>query len=102
MEWEAQLLEARVREQQEARWAAAEGYSAELEELEADFRGMVRRLRQSPTSSARDSGMGGSRRTLATGGGPMRDNTPKKLGVGYKTQWLPPSFKVDSGRALDV
>ena len=48
VEWEAQLLEARSREQQAARWAAAEGYSAEPEELEADFRGMVRRLRQSP------------------------------------------------------
>ena len=46
MEWEAQLLEARIREQQGARWAAAEGYS------EADFSGVVRRLRQSPLRRA--------------------------------------------------
>ena len=52
VEWEAQLLEARSREQQTARWAAAAGYSAEPEELEADFRGMVRRLRQSPLRRA--------------------------------------------------
>ena len=50
--WEARLLEAKSREQQAARWAAAEGYSVELEELEADFRGMVRRLRQSPLRRA--------------------------------------------------
>ena len=37
MEWEAQLREARFREQQGVRWAAAEGYSVEPVELEADF-----------------------------------------------------------------
>ncbi len=42
VEWEAQLREARFREQQGVRWAAAEGYSLEPEELEKDFRGGVR------------------------------------------------------------
>ena len=82
-----------------ARWAAAEGYSAELEELEADFRGLVRRLRQSPLPRATPVAPGELWRQVVD---PMRDNTPKKHGVGYQAQWLPPSFKVDSGRALDV
>ena len=34
------------------RWAAAEGYSLEPEELQKDFRGMVRCLRQSPLRRA--------------------------------------------------
>ena len=80
------------REQQGARWVAAEGYSAELEELEADFRGMVRRLRQSPLRRATpDSAAPGELwRQVAD---PMRDNTPKKNGIGYKAQWLAPFFQ---------
>ena len=73
------------------RWAAAEGYSLEPEELEKDFRGMVRRLRQSPLRRA-------TPRLAATGElwrqvvDPMRDNTPKKHGVGYKAQWIDSIF----------
>ena len=87
VEWEAQLREARFREQQEVRWAAAEGYSVEPEELEEDFRGMVRRLRQSPLRPATPSwaAPGELWRQVVD---PMRDNTPKKHGVGYKAQWL--------------
>ena len=102
MEWEAQLLEARIREQQEARWAAAEGYSAEPEELEADFRGMVRLLRQSPLRRATP-GWAAPGELWRQVVDPMRDNPPKKHGVGFtEPNALPPSFKVDSGRALDV
>ena len=92
MDWEAQLLEARRREQQAARWAAAEGYSAEPEELEADFRGMVRRLRQSPLRRATPgwAAPGELWRQVAD---PMRDNTPKKHGVGNKAQRLAPFFQ---------
>ena len=92
MEWEAQLLEARSREQQAARQAAAEGYSAEPEELEADFLGMVRRLRQSPLRRATPgwAAPGELWRQVAD---PMRDNTPKRHGVGYKAQWLAPFFQ---------
>ena len=87
MDWEAQLLEAKSREQQAARWAVAEGYSVEPEELEADFRGMVRRLRQSPLRRATPgwAARGEFWRQVAD---PMRDNTPKKHGVGHKAQWL--------------
>ena len=95
MEWEAQLLEARSREQQAARQAAAEGHSAEPEELEADFRGMVRPLRRATPGWAAP---GELWRQVAD---PIRDNTPKRHGVGYKNG-LPPSFKVASGRELDV
>ena len=92
MGWEARLLEAKSREQQAARWAAAEGYSVEPEELEADFRGMVRRLRQSPLRRATPgwAARGELWRQVAD---PMRDNTPKKRGVGYKAQWRAPFFQ---------
>ena len=62
VEWEAQQLEVRSREQQGARWPAAEGYSAEPEEQGS--------ASSTITSSARDSGLGGSRRTLPAGCGP--------------------------------
>ena len=90
VEREAQLLEARSREQQAARWAAAEGYSAEPEELEADFRGMVGRLRQSLLRRATPgwAAPGELWRQVAD---PMRDNTPKKHGVG--AQWMAPFFR---------
>ena len=89
VEWEGQLLAARSREQQAARWAAAEGYSEETEELEADVRCMVRRLRRSPFRRATPgwAAPGELWRQVAD---PMRDNTPKKHGVGYKAQRLAP------------
>ena len=92
MEWEAQQREARFREQQGVRWAAAEGYSLEPEELEKDFRGMVRRLRQSPLRRAtpRWAAPGELWRQVVD---PIRDNTPKKHGVGYKAHWLAPFFQ---------
>ena len=92
VDWEAQLLEAKSREQQAARWAVAEGYSVEPEEPEPDFRGMVRRLRQSPLRRATPgwAARGELGRQVAD---PMRDNTPKKHGVGYKAQWLAPFFQ---------
>ena len=70
----------------------------EPEELEEDFRGMVR-LRQSPLRRATPSWAAPSElwRQVVE---PMRDNTPKKHGVGYKAQWVASFFKVDSGRAL--
>ena len=92
MEWEAQLLEARFREQQEARWAATERYLAEPEELEADFRGMVRRLRQSSLRRATSS-WAAPGELWGQVVDPMRDNTPKKHGVGYKAQRLAPFFQ---------
>ena len=91
VECEAQLLEARSREQQAARWAAAEGCSAEPEELEADFRGMVRRLRQSPRRRATP-GWAAPGELWRQVVDQMRDNTPKKHGVGSKAQWLAPFF----------
>ena len=92
VEWEAQLRVARFREQQGVRWAAAEGYSLEPEELEKNFRGMVRRLRQSPLRRAtpRWAAPGELWRQVVD---PMRDNTPKKHGVGYRAQWLAPFFQ---------
>ena len=92
VEWEAQLRAERFREQQGARWAAAEGCSVEPEELEADFRGMVWRLRQSPLRRATPSwaAPGELWRQVVD---PMRDNTPKKHGVGCKAQWLAPLFQ---------
>ena len=91
VEWEAQLLEARSREQQGGRWAAAEGYSAEPEELEADFVvwcGVFDNhlFGATPGWAAR----GELWRQVAD---PMRDNTPKKHGEGYKAQWLAPFFQ---------
>ena len=91
VEWEAQLLEAMSREQQAARWAAAEGYSAEPEELEKDFRGMVRRLRQSPLRRA-TLGWAAPGELVRQVADLMRDNTPKRHGVGFKTRWLAPFF----------
>ena len=92
VEWEAQLREARFREQQGVRWATEEGYSVEPEELEKHFRGMVRRLRQSPlrraTPNWADPG-----KLWRQGVETMRDNTPKKHGVGCKAQWLAPISK---------
>ena len=78
VEWEAQLLEARVREQQGVRWAAAEGYSAEPEELEADFRGTVRRLRQSPLRRATP-GWAAPGELWRQVVDPMRDNTRRNM-----------------------
>ena len=74
------------------RWAAAERYSLEPEELEKDFRGMVRRLRQSPLRRAtpRWAAPGELWRQVVF---PMRDNAPKKHGIGYKAQWLAPFFQ---------
>ena len=64
----------------------------EPEELEKDFRGMVRRLGQSPLRRATPSwaAPGELWRQVVD---PMRDNTPKKHGVGYKAQWLAPFFQ---------
>ena len=67
VEWEAQLREARSREQQGVRWAAAEGYLLEPEELEQDFRGHGVASSSLPSASC-DSEVGSSRRTLATYG----------------------------------
>ena len=89
VEWEAQLLKARIREPQGARWASAEGFSAESE---ADFRGMVRRLRQSPLRRATP-GWAAPGELWRQALDPMRDNTPKKHAVGYKAQWLAPFFQ---------
>ena len=91
-EWEAQLLEAKSREQQAARWAAAEGYLVEPEEFEADFRGMVQRLRQSPLRRATP-GWAAPGELWRQVEDPMRDITQKKHGVAYKAQWLAPFFQ---------
>ena len=90
--WDAQLSDVKSREQQAARWAAAEGFVVELEELETDFRGMVRRLRQSPLRRAACgwTAPGELWRQVAD---PMRDNTLKKHAVGCRTQWLAPLFQ---------
>ena len=87
VEWEAQLREARYREQPGVRWAAAEGFSLEPEELEQDFRGMVWRLRHSPLRRATPkwAAPGELWRQMVD---PTRDNTPKKHGVGFKDQRL--------------
>ena len=71
----------------------------EPEELEKDFRRIVRRLRQSPLRRATPSwaAPGELWRQVVD---PMRDNTPKKHGVRYQAPWLAPLSKVDSGRAL--
>ena len=93
VEWEAQLREARYREQQGVRWAAAEGFSQEPEELEQDFRGMVWRLRHSPLRRATPkwAAPGELWRQMVD---PTRDNTPKKHhGVGFKDQRLAPFFQ---------
>ena len=83
MQWEAPLREAGGTLGRSRRLLG----SVEPEELEADFRGMVRRLRQSPLRRATPSwaAPGELWRQVVD---PMRDNTPKKHGAGYKARWL--------------
>ena len=60
---------------------------------------VVRRFRQSPLRRATPSwaAPGELWRQVVD---PMRDNTPKKHGIGYKAQWLAPCFQRRLGRAL--
>ena len=62
---------------------------------------MVRRLRQSPLRRA-TSGWAAPGELWRQVSDPMRDNTPKKHGEGYKAQRSLPSFKIASGRVSDV
>ena len=78
--WEAPLLEAKSQEQQAARWAASGRVPGRTGGVKCGF-SWYGSASSTVTSSTRDSG-------LASG-----DNTPKKHGVGYKTEWLAPFFR---------